>query len=177
VLKLDSVQGSWSVVAPMPEPRYYFAACVVGSDIYVFGGKSNTGRYQGSVFKYDTKTDTWSTLAPMLSVASGHSTLELGGMIYTVGLGESKRGLMRYDPASGVWSILAQLRHSCQNGTSFVLGGCLYVAGSIDGEYNLVQRYDVTTNAWTELADMLEGRAHFGAVAIRSIITPSIVTP
>jgi hypothetical protein len=170
VLKLDSVQGIWSAVAPMPEPRYYFAACVVGSDIYVFGGKNGTSRDQGSVFRYDTETDEWSTLAPMPSVASRHTAIELGGLIYLVGTMEHNGGLMRYDPASGVWSTLARLTHSCRNGTSFFLGGCLYAAGGKSNE-STVQCYDITANTWTEVADMLEGRAHFGAVTIRSIIT------
>jgi hypothetical protein len=38
VIKFDSAQGTWSHVAPMPEERYAFAACFVGSDIFVFGG-------------------------------------------------------------------------------------------------------------------------------------------
>jgi hypothetical protein len=176
VLKLDSVQGIWSVVAPMPEPCYYFAACVVGSDIYVFGGKNAIGRDQGSVFKYDTETDEWITLAPMPSVASGHTAIELGGLIYLVGTWEHNCELVRYDPASGVWSTLARLRHSCRNGTSFVLGGCLYAAGGIDTE-SKAQRYDVTANTWTEVADMLEGRAYFSAVTIGYIITTFILTP
>jgi hypothetical protein len=165
VLRLDTLQGIWNAVAPMPEPRFYFAACVVGSDIYVFGGKNAIGRVQGSFFRYDTETDEWITLAPMPSVASRHTAIELGGLIYLVGTGEYYGGLMRYDPALGVWSTLARLTHSCRNGTSFVLGGCIYAAGG-KSEESTVQRYDVTTNTWTEVADMLEGRSHFGAVTM-----------
>jgi hypothetical protein len=57
VLKFDSVQDIWNAVAPMPEPLHYIAACVVGSDIYVFGGMNNNGRKQSTVFKYDSETD------------------------------------------------------------------------------------------------------------------------
>jgi hypothetical protein len=32
-----------------------------------------------------------------------------------------------------------------------------------------VQRYDVTANTWTEVADMLKGRSHFDAVTIESV--------
>jgi N-acetylneuraminic acid mutarotase len=38
VLKFDSVQGGWSLVAPMPEANFASAASAVGSDIYVNGG-------------------------------------------------------------------------------------------------------------------------------------------
>jgi kelch-like protein 20/kelch-like protein 24/35 len=176
VLKLDTLQGIWNAVAPMPAPRYDFAACVVGSDIYVFGGISYDFRDQESVYKYDTRTDTWSTLAPVPSVASGHTAIELGGLIYLVGTGDFNCGLMCYDPASGVWKSMAPMRHSCRSGTSFVLGGCLYAAGGETTESN-VNRYDVATNTWTEVAGMLEGRAHFGAVTIGYIITTFILTP
>jgi hypothetical protein len=57
VLKLDSVRDIWSTSAPMPEPRYNFAACVVGSNIYVFGGMDNANREQNSVYMYDTEAN------------------------------------------------------------------------------------------------------------------------
>jgi hypothetical protein len=46
------------------------------------------------------------------------------------------------------------------SGATFVLGGFLYVVGS-PGD---VERYDVTTNTWVAVADMLESR--FAAVNI-----------
>jgi hypothetical protein len=168
VLKLDIMQGIWSVAAPMPEPRHDLAACVVGSDIYVFGGRSNNSVTHDSVFKYNSEIDEWSTLAPMLDTEFGHSAIELGGMIYIVGAGYDPRGLLRYDPALGVWSTLAPLIQGCYHGASFVLAGCLYVAGG-DGTETHVQRYDVTADAWTEVADMLLGRSHFRAVTIGAV--------
>jgi hypothetical protein len=38
VLKFDCLQGIWSEVMPMPQARYDHATCVLGNDIYVFGG-------------------------------------------------------------------------------------------------------------------------------------------
>jgi N-acetylneuraminic acid mutarotase len=171
VLKLDSVRGFWRVVAPMPEPRYDSAACVIGSDIYVFGGltnaSENTGFAHESVFKYETETDEWSTLAPMPLGDHGMSAIDLDGLIYIGGVGYTVRDFMSYDPVSGVWSNLASLIHQCYHGAFYVLGGCLYAAGG-EGSESEVQRYDVTTNVWTEVADMLEGRCKFGAVTIGS---------
>jgi hypothetical protein len=167
MLKLDSIQGVWSVVAPMPEPRYNSAACVVGTDIYVFGGRDSDSRGQTSVFKYDSEADEWSTLTPMSDAEVGHSAIVLYGLIYIVGAGEDCRGVLRYDPASEVWSTLAPLIHERYNGASFVLAGCMYAAGGRNSE-SKVQRYDVTADEWTEVADMLDGRSFFGAVTIGS---------
>jgi hypothetical protein len=168
VLKFDSVQAIWSVVAPMPQPRCDFAACVVGSDIYVIGGVDEVDVRQGSVFRYDSENNEWSTLASIPGVGSGHSAIELSGLVYTAGAGCSTVGFLRYDPASEVWSTLASLMHGCYHGAFFVLAGCLYVAGG-DGTESHVQRYDVTADAWTEEVDMLEERCHFRAVTIGAV--------
>jgi N-acetylneuraminic acid mutarotase len=58
VLKIDSTQGTWSVVEPMPEPRRGHSECAIGSDIYIFGGRCDVGRTTSSVFKYDTAANT-----------------------------------------------------------------------------------------------------------------------
>jgi N-acetylneuraminic acid mutarotase len=50
---------------------------------------------------------------------------------------------------------------------SFVVGGYLYVAGG-DGDSSSVERYDVTTDTWNAVANMLEGRDSLGAVTIGS---------
>jgi hypothetical protein len=171
VRKYDSVQGTWSEVAPMPEPRCDFAACAVGKDIYVFGGceiQNNLSSEDNSLFKYDTETDKWSTLTPMPEEQHGHSAIELNGVIYIVGAGYSGMELLCFDPASGVWSSLAPLLHECYHGASFVQGGCLYAAGGEIGNSN-VERYDLVSDTWTKVADMLEGRDHFCAVTIRSV--------
>jgi hypothetical protein len=56
-----------------------------------------------------------------------------------------------------------------QGGFSFVVGGCLYAAGGIidDGDAS-VERYDVASNMWTAVADMLHARNSCGAVTIGS---------
>jgi N-acetylneuraminic acid mutarotase len=100
VVKFDSTQGTWSLLAPMPEARCTFAACAVGSDIYVFGGSDGL-RDWASVFVFDTEADTWSTLAPMPHASSHHSACVLNGLIFIVGAGTNYRGVLRFDPASG----------------------------------------------------------------------------
>jgi hypothetical protein len=47
------------------------------------------------------------------------------------------------------------------------VGGCLYAAGGQGGSES-VERYDVASDTWTAVADMLEGRRLFGAVTTGS---------
>jgi hypothetical protein len=50
--------------------------------------------------------------------------------------------------------------------TSFVVNGSLHIAEG-GGSNGSVERYDIATDTWTVMADMLEGRAFFGAVTIQ----------
>jgi N-acetylneuraminic acid mutarotase len=67
VLKFDGMHGTWSQVAPMSRAVCAVAACAIGSSIFVLGGISaaNGDEAQASVYKLDTVTKEWSTLAPM----------------------------------------------------------------------------------------------------------------
>jgi hypothetical protein len=166
VLKFDSVLGTWTEVAPMPYASHGSAACVIGSDIYVFGGD---GKFEGrrgrhaDALKYDSMGNTWSTLAPLPSARVFHSASALDGLVYIIGLVE----IIRYDPASDAWSTLAPVLVGTYLGTSFVLGGIVYVAGGFECCLGVsVGRYNVDTNTWTAVADMLEVRCAVCSVTI-----------
>jgi hypothetical protein len=169
VLKFDSTQGTWSVVEPMPEPRKLHAACAIGSDIYVIGGRiPGRTEQQKSVFKFDTETNRWSTLEPMPFPCSDHSVSVLDGhLIYIVGAGENGKGVLRFDTASGVWSTLGATSNPKFGSATFVLGGCLYVAGG-GRDRSSVERHDAVTDTWTAVPDMLAKKIHCGVVTIGS---------
>jgi N-acetylneuraminic acid mutarotase len=168
VLKFDSTEGTWSQRAPMPAARIGLAICTIGSDIYIFGGADGHNEPQATVFKYDTEANEWSTLAPMPHGCSWYNASVVGGLVYIVGFGVSgcDVDLLRFDPVSGAWSMLAQTSIGRKYGASFVLGGFMYAVGGDEGAG--VERYDVASNTWAAVADMLEGRSFFGAVTIRS---------
>jgi N-acetylneuraminic acid mutarotase len=169
VIKFDSTQGIWSWVAPMPEARAALAACAVGSDIFVFGGlDADTGGFQDLAFKYDTVANDWSILAPMPSACSSNSASVLDGLIYIVGAGDENCEVLRLDPISGAWSMFAPTSHRRRSGASFVVSGCLYAAGGHSSDRASVERYDVASNSWTAVADMLQVRYACGAVTIAS---------
>jgi hypothetical protein len=117
---------------------------------------------QVSVFKYDTVIDEWSTLAPMPHAYVYHSANVLDRLIYIVGAGDDHRAVLCLNPASGAWSTLAPTLSGKASGASFVLDVCMY-AGECRGS---VERYDVTTNTWVAVADMLESRFACCAVTV-----------
>jgi hypothetical protein len=151
----------------MPEVRYGHAACVIGSDIYVFGGKVTFRQVQSTVIKFDTEDNEWSTLAPMPHDCSCHSACVMGGLVFITGAGANGCDVLRFDPTSAVCSRLAPTLNCREDGVSFVLNGCLYTAGG-QGQPDSVERYDVVSNTWRCVVDMLEGRKFFGVVTIGS---------
>jgi hypothetical protein len=97
-----------------------------------------------------------------------HSASLLDGLVYITGAGDFGYDVLRFDPASGTWTTLAPTSSMRDSGSSFVLGGCLYVAGSRKlSQASSVERYDVVTNTWTTMTDMLEARCYCSAVTIR----------
>jgi N-acetylneuraminic acid mutarotase len=165
VHKLDSTQGTWSEVAPMPHTRFGHGVCALGSDIHVFGGCDNREQEQDSVFKYDAAQDAWTTLAPIPSPCAFHGATVSDGQIYLTGVGNSGEEFLLFDPVTSMWSTLTSTVHRRNQGSLFVLGGCLHVAGGNENSTS-VERYEVANDAWTAVADMLECRRLFGAVTI-----------
>jgi N-acetylneuraminic acid mutarotase len=169
MLKFDSTQSTWSSCAPMPGARFCGASCAIGSAVYAFGGYNESMKSSTSVFKYDTMTEEWSTLAPMPTPMAYHHALCIDGLVYIMAVGTSFNEVQRFDPATGAWSSLAPTVCNRRYGAAFMLANVLYAAGGVgDGNDSMVERYDVASNTWTAVADMLEGRKLFGAATIRS---------
>jgi hypothetical protein len=167
MLKFDTERGTWSTMAPLHESITRPAICSVGSDIYVFGGYNSEGVRLASVFEYDTVIDVWSTLAPMPQVCSFQSAGRLDGRVYIMNAGVSWHATLCFDVASGVRSTLAPTTFHGMIAT-FILSGCLYVVETREVG-SCMERYDVATDTWTAIADLLQGRRSFGAIGIESV--------
>jgi N-acetylneuraminic acid mutarotase len=166
VLKFNSIQSTWSQVAPMPEASFDHAALAVGNFIFVFGGEDDEG-HRNSVYKYDTEADVWTTLTPMPYWAAGHSANLVNGIIYSVGSGRNSFGFVSYDPTLDTWSTHGPTVHSYWLGSSYVVNGVLHAVGGYNNA-SIVERYNEASDTWTAMANMLQGRRRFGTVTIRS---------
>jgi N-acetylneuraminic acid mutarotase len=109
--------------------------------------------------------------------SSVRSALVLSDLIYIVGIGG--REVLRFDPLSNAWSTMHRTLRNRENGASFVLGNFLYAAGGTSqlatgggSQYSSVERYDVASDSWTAVADMVEGRTFFGAVTVGPMRPP-----
>jgi hypothetical protein len=141
ILKFDSGAQAWSEVATMPQAYHNYRACVIGKNIFLFGGcgSSEDESLIAIIFCYNTANDVWSTLAPKpMSLIRNHSVCEISGLIYVIGGKSSSEiadtSVNRFDPATNTWSTVASLSGPRVGLASFVLirGGIIYAAGGLN---------------------------------------------
>ena len=141
VLEIDG-GTEWKPRAPLPHKRGHISATVIGNSIYAIGGMDRHHADPDDltfVHRYDTDTDSWTELAPLLDRRSHFesSTFVYDGRIYTVG-GKNyssnpiwrERGVPfidRYDPASDTWTRLPGLPGGLLGASAGVIDDYLYV--------------------------------------------------
>lgn len=120
-----------------------------------------------SIYRYDPRRDTWSTLAGTLPAILGHAgdgaTYE--GRIYARSDGQhSSRRLYVYDIAADAWSAREMPWNIVDRQwyEAVELGGHVYFLGgqyTSGGSSRTVDRFDPLTGAWESMAPMLHPRA------------------
>ena len=170
--RFDPATGAWTTLAPTPSRRAYFATAVVGTRVYLLGGCFNSDCRIGVtnlVEVYDTATDTWSSAPPMPTPRWGAAAGAIDGRVYVAGGGSpcpfcypQNAVLEILDTATNAWTTGAPLPMPREEIGSVVLGGKLYAitgfgrtAGSCctylspGSDYNAMDVYDPSTNAWS----------------------------
>jgi N-acetylneuraminic acid mutarotase len=103
-----STSTVWSNGASSPTPKMESAYTEIGDKIYIIAGYGETGkRNKNSVEVCDTKTDTWTTAAPVpvnlnhAAAAALDDKIYLGGGYLDNKIPSNK--LFIYDPATDAW--------------------------------------------------------------------------
>ncbi|XP_014251067.1 kelch-like protein 5 isoform X2 [Cimex lectularius] len=113
----DPHKNKWSMCASMSKRRGGVAVAVFGGYLYAFGGHGmpttnpSATRYD-CVERYDPKTDSWTTVAPMSVGRDAIGVGILGDKIFAVGGydGQSYHKLVEvYDPHLNTWDQVAPL--------------------------------------------------------------------
>jgi N-acetylneuraminic acid mutarotase len=176
----DPATNTWTRTTDMPEGITHAGTTVVGTDVYFAG--AYLGRQDGSipyqfwsshVWKFDTRTATWSAL-PDLPAARGSGTLvAVGRTLHFVGGSDSRRvespTHWTFDlDGPGPWTTAAPIPVSRSHMASLFVGGKLYVMGGEVGTddrnaFSTVSIWDPTTGGWTTGADMPRPRSHMSA--------------
>jgi hypothetical protein len=172
VLKFDIRAQSWSEVMPMPEHRRYAGACVLGSNVYLLGGKGPGNAFIATTSRYNADTDSWVMLAPMPQATESHGICAFGGLIHVL-CGKASNNIASsvhrfFDPVANSWSTLAPMLTDRFASAAFVLNGSIHVAGGHDGRHHIisVERYNVAFDTWSSVGAMHYTRVGFAVDAI-----------
>jgi N-acetylneuraminic acid mutarotase len=122
----ELVENSWDTKTPMNHARFGFSVTVVDEQIYAIGGLYYTfgnfsigenpsvqyARFLGTNERYDPKTDTWITLAPMPTPRGFCAVATYQGKIYCISgvnyeVGAKADVVEVYDPVTNSWSTKA----------------------------------------------------------------------
>ena len=162
----------WTKGANSVIPKMESAYTSVGDKIYIIAGYGETGkRNKNSVEVYDTKTDSWSTAAPVPENLNHASAATLNGKIYLVGgfLDDKipSNKLFIYDPSTNQWTEGTSMPTARAALTAQFVNGILYaVGGTADGPLKSNEAFDPATNTWTEKAPMPTARQHMASSVV-----------
>jgi hypothetical protein len=161
--------GVWTYAARIPEPVDHAAAAVVGSSIYVAGGRIEN-LVTNKFWRYDAGTDSWTELPSMPIPRFGPTMQAFGERLYIIGgaisHGRDATSMMVYDIPTGTWSVYdyaigyerAGLESAVIDNKIAVLGG------RDDEERNLpfCDLFDPLRGRWQPCTGMHQARSDFG---------------
>ena len=173
---VQSSDASWQLVSNMITARDQFAGCLIGDEIFVFGGNSNpNGVNLKSGERYNINSNTWTSIADNPRFGTGLGIEEVcgiayGGKFYVFGgwgyqISPGQGGTINfnevYDPATNSWTQLAQkptLTQACSiavyNDEIYLFGGQYADDPGNEINYAKVEAYNPSTNTWRHVTDM-----------------------
>jgi N-acetylneuraminic acid mutarotase len=177
----DPALNTWESLPPMPIGREALAAAVDASGtIYAIGGyDGSTAHELGSVATFHPGDASWTTLPdPMTTARSDHAAAALpDGRIYALGgegqlAGDELAALEYYQPGMTGWHTAPPMPTTRKMLAAAVIGPQLYAlggnrwVGSHMSYTRVVEVYDTTTHAWSQVTSMPSGRYGHAAVAL-----------
>ncbi|XP_046992930.1 kelch-like protein 28 isoform X1 [Schistocerca americana] len=161
-------------IKSMRHARSSFATAAKEYDVYVIGGKGESGLLD-TFEHYHVKCNTWNLLQNIPKAVEGAAAVIANGKLIVTG----GRSMTCYESSTWVfdntvnkWQQLESMKirrgfHSC-----VCVGGMVYALGGIGGDsptaegcISKVERLDISQTAWYFVAPMVQARAHFGCVA------------
>jgi N-acetylneuraminic acid mutarotase len=104
----DPATGSWSAIAPLPEPLNASSAGFIGDTLYVAGGWDNFGNPSTDVYAYDSGTNSWTQAASLPAGVAAAGSAVVSGKLYVIGGvvtgGAASAAAYSYDPGNNSWS-------------------------------------------------------------------------
>ena len=161
------VNGRWTELPRLLQPRAAAAAAMVGDRIVVTGGVGVNGELLNTTEIFDGTS--WKLAAPIPTPRQMSGAASDGNLVYVLGGTNGTSDLATveaYDPAADTWTSLSELPGRRSDLGVAYADGRLVVAGGISAGQvlNSVVALDLMTQSWNGLPDMGTAR-HGMAVA------------
>ena len=112
----DPATNTWETKTPMPTPRNYLEANVVGGKIYLIGGEAQQPldeppqeHFSNVTEVYDPETDSWTTMAPIPTKVSAYASAVVNNKIYIISGWSANAPLSSqvqiFDPQINNWTM------------------------------------------------------------------------
>ncbi|HYP20170.1 MAG TPA: S-layer homology domain-containing protein [Chloroflexia bacterium] len=177
----DSLSNRWYARAHLAQAVSNAGAAAIGDAIYVVGGTSGA-EAQRTLQVYRPGTDATEIVStdPLPQPRFGAGVVAVNGKLYVIGGADSDQigtnTVFEYDPAlpagsrwrsrSAMPTARMYLGASAVDGTIYAVGGAARAVPVAD--LATVEAYNPSTNSWTTLASMSQGRAGVTAVGVNS---------
>lgn len=153
--KYTPATDSWSAIASLPAPRYWFAGVSDGTYLYLLGGVNQNGIPTATLWRYDPATDIYDTSLPPYTIPTyWHAAAYSNGKIYRIagrGITGTDWHVEVYTIATNSWSMAGNLPGANKRLMAAALGGYIYAGG---GDGPACDRYDPVTDTWTSIASL-----------------------
>uniref|UniRef100_A0A914GR14 BTB domain-containing protein n=1 Tax=Globodera rostochiensis TaxID=31243 RepID=A0A914GR14_GLORO len=142
--------------------------------IYVVGGYNGTERLKCAEM-FDTRTNQWDTLSPMLKRRSAMCAITLGEHLFVCGGYDGNHALdsvESFDVRKKQWFARPPMLASRCAAASAVAKGLIYVIGGHNGVsiFNTVERFDPISQRWERVAPMQQPRCRLAATTFQDKI-------
>jgi hypothetical protein len=148
--RLDTGNGSWETLSPLPTPTRAAAAAAVDGVVYVIGGTTSEGNTR-AVWAWDGED--WEARAPLPAARFNHEAVALGGRVFVLGGfegGDEHDEVYEYDPGLDRWELVSNLPEPNHAFGAVAFRGEIWVVGGRRGEEILdeVRIFDPDTRRW-----------------------------
>jgi len=166
----DPEQGTWRDLATAPAPRYRHMSAVVGSLLFIFGGRDLDDNILTTVLVFNLTSNKWATSTNWPGATSDGTAFVYNNTIYAVGGYDQN-----YDSSNVTWifrplssapiwlsGVVAPMKMGRGDSCSAIVNGVGYVLGGwSDANFCVplaeVEGYNFVTNTWTVDAVMRVG--------------------
>lgn len=177
----DPATDTWTLTSTTNQPvaRYRHQAVLLGTKVYVVGGRIANGTDTTTTASYDYLTDVWTTLTALNTQRSSFTLNALTSTLLAVG-GENGTTVLasaeEFDPAGPSWTNRGVIQTARQGHRSVILatGDVLTTGGSTTNTTTtatpslLTDLYDHAAHTWANATPMNKARANFGCCILAS---------